>query len=54
MFETGPLTTQFLGALRVVPDSRVFQFAAYFVEAFALAVVVKDTPSGQHYALACL
>jgi len=33
-----------LRALRVVPDVRIFQLAAYFLEAFALAVVVKDTP----------
>jgi hypothetical protein len=54
VFKTGTLTPQFLGALRIVPDSGVFQFAAYFVEAFELAVIVKDTPSGQRYALACL
>jgi len=33
-----------LRALGIVPDVRVFEFAPYFLEAFALDVVVKDTP----------
>jgi hypothetical protein len=33
-----------LGALGVVPDVGVFEFAAYFFETLALGVVVKDTP----------
>jgi len=39
-----PLAAQILRALRIVPDLRVFQFASYFFEAFALDRVVKDTP----------
>ena len=42
--ERRALLAELLRALRVVPDVRVFQLAAYFLEPFALAVVVKDTP----------
>ena len=35
---------ELLGALGVVPDVRIFQLAGYFLEPFALGVVVKDTP----------
>jgi hypothetical protein len=42
--EARPLATQILRALRIVPDVRVFQFAGYFFETFALDRVVKDTP----------
>jgi hypothetical protein len=40
---------EILSALRVVPDVRVFQLAGYFLQAFLLALVVKDTPSGTRY-----
>jgi hypothetical protein len=39
-----PLAAQALGALGIVPDVRAFQFAGYFLEAFAFGRVVKDTP----------
>ena len=39
------LTPELLGTLGRAPDGRVFQFAAYFLEAFFLAVVLKETPS---------
>jgi hypothetical protein len=42
--ERRALLAELLRALRVVPDVRVFQLAAYFLEPFAFAVVVKDTP----------
>jgi hypothetical protein len=35
---------ELLRTLRVVPNVGIFEFAAYFFEAFALGVVVKDTP----------
>jgi hypothetical protein len=54
VLQASAFTPQFLGAFGFIPDGGVFQFAAYFVEAFTLGVVVKDTPSGLHYALACL
>jgi hypothetical protein len=54
MLQTGPFPSQFLGSLRLVPDGGIFEFAAYFVEAFALSIVVKDTPSERRRALACL
>jgi hypothetical protein len=42
--ERRPLLAELLGAFGVVPDVRVFQLASYFLEPFALGVVVKDTP----------
>ena len=44
-----PLAPQRLRAGGVVPDVGMFQFAFYFFQAFALGVVVKDTP-GAHRA----
>jgi hypothetical protein len=38
------LAAQFLGMRRIVPDGRAFQFAGYFLEAFAPGFVVKETP----------
>ena len=35
---------ELLGALGIVPDVRVFELTPYFLEAFALRLVVKDTP----------
>jgi len=43
------LTAQLLGALGSAPDGRVFQFAAYFLEAFFLAIVLKETPSRRRH-----
>jgi hypothetical protein len=54
MLESSTFPAQFLGTFRMIPDGGVFQLAAYFVEAFAFGVIVKDTPSGRRYALACL
>ena len=38
------LLTQILGALRIIPDAGVFQFALYFSQAITFVIVVKDTP----------
>jgi hypothetical protein len=42
--ELRALAAEGLGLVGVVPDLRVFEFAAYFGEPLALAVVLKDTP----------
>jgi len=44
LLKGGALAAQGLGALRVVPDVRVFQLAGDFFEPVALYSVVKDTP----------
>ncbi len=38
------LLAELLRAFRIVPDVRILELAAYFLEPFALGVVVKDTP----------
>jgi hypothetical protein len=38
------LLAELLRTLRIVPDVRVFELAAYFLEPIALGIVVKDTP----------
>jgi len=45
LFEFSALPAEFLGALRVVPDSGLFEFAVYFLQALVLIVVIKDTSS---------
>jgi hypothetical protein len=45
LVEQRTLAPQGLRPLGVVPDVRVFQFAFYFLQALALGVVVKETPS---------
>jgi hypothetical protein len=40
-----PFAAQFLGAFRLVPDLGILKLAVYFLEAFALRIVFKDTPS---------
>jgi len=45
--EPGPLATEFLRALRVVPDARIAQFPVQLLEPLALAVVLKGTPSAR-------
>jgi hypothetical protein len=44
VLELRALAAERLGALRVVPDLRILEFAAYFGEPLALALVFKDTP----------
>jgi hypothetical protein len=46
-----PFAAQFLGAFRLVPDLGILELAVYFLEAFALGVVFKDTPSERWHAL---
>ena len=45
-----PLATELLGLVRRVPDRRIFEFAAYFSEPFALGVVLKETPEALYSA----
>ena len=46
-FQDAPLLAQFLGALGVIPDRRVFQQLDDFGQAFLFAIVVKDTSAGR-------
>jgi hypothetical protein len=39
------LSSQFLGALGIVPDAGLFEFPGYFLEALVLVIVIKDTSS---------
>ncbi len=43
--EAGAFPAQFLGALGLAPHGLLFQLQADFLEALALAVVLKGTPS---------
>jgi hypothetical protein len=43
------LFPELLGTLGRTPDSRVFEFEAYFFETFFLAVVLKETPSRKRH-----
>jgi hypothetical protein len=43
--ELGALLAELLRALRVVPDTGLLELAGYFLQAFALVVVIKDTSS---------
>jgi hypothetical protein len=45
LLEPGAFLAELLRAIRVVPDARLLEFAGYFLEAFALVVVIKDTSS---------
>jgi hypothetical protein len=38
-------SAQLLGARRIGPDTRILQLQAYLLQAFLLAVVLKETPS---------
>ena len=44
LVELGAFLAQLLGTFGVVPDIGIFQLPAYFLQALALGVVVKDTP----------
>jgi hypothetical protein len=41
------LAAKLLGVFGFVPDVRVFQLPAYFFQALALGIVVKDTPEAR-------
>ena len=43
-FQAHPLTPQFLGTFRVIPDIRLFQFADDLGQPFIPCIEVKDTP----------
>jgi hypothetical protein len=45
LFEFGALPAEFLGALRVIPDSGLLEFAVYFLQPLVLIIVIKDTSS---------
>jgi len=44
LFQTYPLTPEFLRPLRVIPDLGVFQLADDLCQPFIFAIEVKDTP----------
>jgi hypothetical protein len=44
------LAAEFLGALGIAPDGRIFQLAIDLFEAFLLAIVFKETPSRRSHA----
>jgi hypothetical protein len=48
-FQLRALAAQRLGLFRLVPDARIFQLPAYFLEPIALVSVVKDTPSAHRF-----
>jgi hypothetical protein len=43
-FEFDAFAAELLSALRLVPDTRVLEFAIDFYESFRFAIEVKDTP----------
>jgi hypothetical protein len=45
LLELRAFLPQLLGALWVVPDAGLLQLALYFLKAFELVVVIKDTSS---------
>jgi len=45
LFEFRALPAEVLGAIRIVPDAGLLEFAGYFLKAFVLVVVIKDTSS---------
>ncbi len=45
LFQLGAFLAEFLGALRVVPDARLLEFALYFLKTLVFIVVIKDTSS---------
>jgi hypothetical protein len=50
LFEFCALAAEFLRAFGVVPDAGLLEFASYFLEAFVLLIVIKDTPSRSRFA----
>jgi hypothetical protein len=46
-FQRAAFLAQFLGALGVIPDRRVFQQLDDFGQAFLFGIVVKDTSAGR-------
>jgi hypothetical protein len=48
--QRGALAAESLGALRIGPDGGILELALDFLEALALGVKVKDTPSARRRA----
>jgi hypothetical protein len=51
--QPGALLAETLGLLGIVPDLGILQLALDFLEALALCIDVKDTPSERPRAPAC-
>ena len=45
LLQLGALLTEFLGALRIVPNAGLLELALYFLKPLVLVVVIKDTSS---------
>jgi hypothetical protein len=45
LLELGPFLSQFLGAVRIVPNAGLLELALYFLQPLVLVVVIKDTSS---------
>jgi hypothetical protein len=45
LLESCALPAQLLSTIRVVPDSRLLEFARYLLKSLVLIVVIKDTSS---------
>jgi hypothetical protein len=44
LFQPRAFPPELLGAFRIIPDGRVFEFPAYLGQAFSARIEVKDTP----------
>jgi hypothetical protein len=51
LLELGAFLTQLLGAIRVVPNAGLLEFAFYFLKPLVFVVVIKDTSSKSRCAL---
>jgi hypothetical protein len=51
LLELGAFLSQFLRAVRVVPDTGLLELALYFLQPLVLIVVIKDTSSKSRCAL---
>jgi hypothetical protein len=45
LLQLGAFLTEFLGALRIVPNAGLLELALYFLKPLVLVVVIKDTSS---------
>jgi len=45
LLQLGALLAEILGAVGIVPNAGLFEFARYFLKALVLIVVIKDTSS---------
>jgi len=51
LLELGAFLSQFLSAIRVVPNSGLLELALYFLQPLVFVVVIKDTSSKSRRAL---